>query len=305
MSAVLLTAPMLFGQEEPLPPVTARAAQQSEPIYVALAVEPMHATETISIQDAARSNDYPAFHALYEQTGNAAYAPLHELWTYAINDPIGAFYGEEMYERFARVYPDFRAYIDDYKIVDDHGNVFYPTAETRAFLLAKAAEGRVVAPSEEIRIAKEQPREEPLRDERLREERQERAGGYSPARKTPRVLMRKSEAVVPSKKDEGVALKPELRLPSAAAPVFAQAPVAPPVPMEIPAAPRAVQAAVLPVVPRGDSAGADAVGRGILLILIGMIGIGFLAMILRTPRGQQPATTTPESPAGDLRKAPR
>jgi hypothetical protein len=269
LSAVLVASP-LFGQDEPLPPVTPRAPQQ-QPVLVALAVEPIREEPTFSLEEAARANDYVTFNALFEQTPSAAYAPLHELWTHSINDPIGAFYGEEMYERLASRYPEFVAYIDEYKIVDDRGNVFYPTSETRTFLLARAIEGRTVAPAPEpIRVA-----------------RTERRSGFSltPASVSepkpvpppaPRVRFKKAE-VAPLPASHPVRLKPNLRL--------------------VPVKPRPVMAATM--VPEKP----DLAGRGILLVLIGLVGIGFLALMLRAPSETTPAED--ESAASDLGKAPQ
>lgn len=289
LGAVLLASPII-GQDDPLPAVTPRV----QPVLVALAVEPVHEVESITLEDAARANDYATFHSLFEQTGSAAYAPLHELWTYSVNDPIGAFYGAEMYERFAALYPDFAPYIDEYKIVDDHGNEFYPTSETRSFLLAKAVEGRVVAPREPIRVASAP-----------------RRSAFTPTpTPTPdtapirRVRMQKAEAAPQATPaQEPVGLKPDLR----SAPVAQVASVAPePIVAEPVPAPQPIFAAsVLPPVPEAPPpAKNDLAGRGILLIIIGLTGIGFLALIVRTPREQEPPVSPVSPPAGDLRKAP-
>jgi hypothetical protein len=279
LSTVLTTLP-LVAQDAPLPAVTPRP---QTPVLIALAVEPMREPETFTLEDAARNNDYPTFRALYEQTRSAAWAPLHELWTYSVNDPIGAFYGPEMYERFARLYPDFAAYIDDHKIVDDRGNVFYPTSETRAFLMNKAIEGRVVAPRQEIRVA-----------------RAERRSGFSPTppqTTAPRVRFKKAEAA-----PKPVERKPVPLPAPVTAPAIVQAAVVAPV------APRpVVTASIIPATPRKTDDGAP-VGRGILLILLGITGIGILTLILRTPREQMPSVTTappPPSGASDLGKAPQ
>ena len=267
LTAVLFVSPA-FGQEEPLPQVMPRQ-QEPPPVLLALAVEPVHEVPETTLEDAARANDYATFHALFEQQRSAPYAPLHELWTYSINDPIGAFYGAEMYERFARLYPGFAAYIDEYKIVDDRGNVFYPTSETRAFLLARAVEGRTVAPQEPIHVASAK-----------------RRSGFSPTPRVtptpapaPRVRFKKAE-VAP----EPVGLKPDLR----------PAPVSAPAPVVVKAPPPIVAAAVVAEVPKPDLA-----ARGILLIIIGLVGIGFLAMLLRAPSERE------SSSSSDLGKAPQ
>jgi hypothetical protein len=130
------TATPVTGQEEPLPAIVVKQS-------VFLAVEPVHGTAQPSLADAVRANDYPSFDALYReavQRGESvgAYETLHELWTYSITDPIGAFYGDEMYERLARAYPGYAKFMEDFRIVDSNGNAFYPTSETRTFLLSEA-----------------------------------------------------------------------------------------------------------------------------------------------------------------------
>jgi hypothetical protein len=144
----LVTAPpvTVSGQEEPLPVVVARAEPFAELPSVVLAVEPIRDFRQPTLLDAAHANDYATFDALYREAkargeSLGAYDTLHELWTYSVNDPIGAFYGTEFYERLARVYPGYARFIDDYRIVDDRGAVFYPTSETRAFLLDRVVEG--------------------------------------------------------------------------------------------------------------------------------------------------------------------
>ncbi|HET7433939.1 MAG TPA: hypothetical protein VFN10_04405, partial [Thermoanaerobaculia bacterium] len=120
----------------------ATSATSGEPT-VFLAVEPIRDFRIPTLGEAARNNDYASFDSLYttakERGENvAAYAALHELWSYQMSSPIGAFYGEELHDRFARAYPGYANFIAEYRIVDSHGSVFYPTAETREFLLERA-----------------------------------------------------------------------------------------------------------------------------------------------------------------------
>ncbi|HVE69971.1 MAG TPA: hypothetical protein VNI54_01285 [Thermoanaerobaculia bacterium] len=248
LSAVLLTSTAI-GQEEPLPPVTPRDA----PVLIALALEPEHApVPRLTLEDAARSNDYATFHQLYERDPHPAYAALNELWTYSVNDPIGAFYGADMYERFAARYPGFASYIDDHKIVDARGNVFYPTSETRTFLLARAAEGTIVTPREErVRVA-------------------------AAPRPPRRARFRKAEATKPA----AVVPKPEIvPAPAMQAAVVVEPP--PPAPLQTAVA----AASILPQVPDAPPpAQTELAGRGGLLIAIGVAGIGVLGLLLRTPR---------------------
>ena len=224
---VVLFASSIVGQEEPLP-------------LIALAVEPAVDVPPPTLADAARANDYATFAALYAETKDAAYAPLHELWTYSVNDPIGAFYGAERYAALARAYPQFAAYIDEYRIVDMRGNVFYPTSETRRFLLARALDG--------VQVAEVAPPKREL---------PKRRASFSPPK-----------ANAPQAPSE---LKPALRPPpvtvAQVAPIAQVAPVAPVVVAPAPAP-----------APQNSLA-----GRGLLLVIFGLIGIGLLALIMRTP----------------------
>jgi hypothetical protein len=136
------------GQEEPLPAIQAKGSLGPLTRSIVLPAEPAGVPVPLpTLEDAARANDYVTFEALYRDAARrgdsaAAFAPLHELWTYGITDPVGAFYGPDIYERLTRAYPTFASYIAEYRIVDSNGNVFYPTSETRTFLLERALEGR-------------------------------------------------------------------------------------------------------------------------------------------------------------------
>ncbi|MGZ8798280.1 MAG: hypothetical protein ACXW2F_13120 [Thermoanaerobaculia bacterium] len=97
------------------------------------------AADPVSLADAARRNDYAAFEALFaaEASQPRAARDLHEVWTYAVTDPTGAFYGGDMYNALASTYPDFAAQIQELAVDDANGNRFYPTAETKLFLIEK------------------------------------------------------------------------------------------------------------------------------------------------------------------------
>jgi hypothetical protein len=215
------TAIPVTGQEEPLPAIQARPS-------VFLAVDPIHVIAQPSLADAVRANDYATFDALYRESGASAraYATLHEVWSYSMTDPIGAFYGVEMYEKLAHAYPGYARFIDDYRIVDSNGNVFYPTSETRAFLLDQALEGNSVK------------------------------------------IVTGTPAVV------------------AAPVVVAEAPVV------VRAQPEPVAA------PAPDNVGS----RGVLLLVIGLFGIGILAMMLRAPRELPPSIMAPPDKVEPLRR---
>lgn len=274
----------VIGQEEPLPAVVPKAvpAIAAELPPVVLAVEPIRDFHTPTLAEAARSNDYVTFDALYRQSKErgeavAAYDTLHELWSWSVSDPIGAFYGADIHERLAAVYPDFTKFIDEHRIIDDRGNVFYPTSETRAFLAEKArlgdggerrAERRLQpAPAPPVAVAEAAP---------------------APAEVVETPAPAPAPARQPAPEPAVVAeVQPQ------AAPV--PQPVVQSVPTAVlqPAAPLAAPPAAVPPAP-ADSILAT---RGLLLLIIGLIGIGVLAVMLRTP-GETPQVTIlkPDAP---------
>ncbi len=241
----------VIGQEEPLPVVTARTGPLIDTFVPApmvfLAAEPIREEHPPTLLEAARANDYATFDALFRDLkargeSLGTFETLHELWTYSVTDPIGAFYGAELYERLHRAYPGYAAYIADFRIIDDRGNAFYPTSETRAFLLDRALEGRAA----------------------------------------PRVQVASDEPIVP---------RPQRVTPEAVS--------APPVTLAAEPAttsvttPAAVPVATAPpaqVLPSRSS-------RGILLVFAGLVGVGLLALILRTPGEQPPMTILPTAGA--------
>lgn len=237
---VALAAGRLFAQETPL--VTAGGAP---------------------LATAARANDFATFDALYQAKPVEAFRALHQLWTYSVTDPGGAFYGEEMYGRFARAYPTFPEVIAQERIVDSRGNVFYPSRETRAFLLAQAESGIValqplspsVTPSRAV-IEPESALSTPM------------AGAGTASR------INAVAATVSSTAEEPVA---EVPVPNPNAMVAALRISTPPV---LPLAQSAPAPAAAAVPEQQDHTS----GRGLLLLIIGLLGTGVLAMIVRTPR---------------------
>jgi hypothetical protein len=227
--------------EEPLPVVLAKAAP---PPAVITEVEPAHETAPVTIADAARGNDFATFNTLYAAHPDPVFADLRELWTYAQTERFGAFYGEELHARFARRYPGYAAYIEDYRIVDSRGQVFWPSAETRTFLLERALRAEVPAP--EVRVAAVKRVARPLQAAR--------GGLESPPPRTA-----------------------------------AQAVVVPP-PIVVKAQPIAAAAVIIPPVAAGNSA----TGRGIFLMILGLVGVGVLTLMLRTPPEEEPATAERE-----------
>jgi hypothetical protein len=303
---VLLFTISVTAQEEPLPVVTARSAAP-EVMLIATAVEPIREFRGPTLAEAARANDFISFDALYREARQrgepvAAYETLHELWVYSVTDPIGAFYGTDMYEKLARAYPGYAQFIEDYSIVDSRGNVFYPTAETREFVLARAVEGR----SPRVLLAGDlpgTPKPAPVvadRSERVVNApviaTRQRAGGRGARRSTTAPAARPEKTTVTAApkapKVPEVARAPVVAK-AAPAPVVVPetaAPVVEDVPQPVVAAqPVPAQTAVVETVPQPAAADTSPTSRGLLLIVIGLLGIGLLAVMFRAPRESLPA----------------
>jgi hypothetical protein len=225
------------------------SASSDEPV-VALAIEPEVVSAPVAtLESAARANDFATFDALYRANPDPAYRTLHELWSYSMTDRTGAFYGNEQYERLARAYPGYAEYIAHYRIVDSHGAVFYPASETRAFLLEQRS-ATTASPA-------------------------------APAKKKARVTLLKQAHAAPVVKPP----LPPVRKPKPAAPAAAPAEdlalltttVSVPAPAQAIAAPSPVTETTVP-------APAKETNRGLLLVIIGLVGVGLLALIVRAPR---------------------
>jgi hypothetical protein len=255
---VVAVAP-LFGQDA-LP--VGAPVEFSEPLVV-LESEPTREVPAATLASAAHANDFATFDTLFRANESEAYRPLHELWTYSVTDPIGAFYGPELFERFARAYPGFAESMSQYRIIDSRGNAFYPSSETRTFLLAQAEQGRV---AELARRVLETPRRA----------RSERTARLVPA-ESRRIGRQEAAPAVPSAPP--VPLEP-LPVVIAATPAV----VIRPEPLTTPAAP--------PAATSTDSRGS---ARGLLLVIIGLLGTGVLALIVRAPR-EVPSVTPRRDP---------
>jgi len=80
-----------------------------------------------------------------EKTAAAAalkvYNDILAFWNYQYEVPTGAFFDATSRDLFARLksYPDYERFISDKTIVDSSGTRFYPTRETRDFLVREAS----------------------------------------------------------------------------------------------------------------------------------------------------------------------
>lgn len=206
----------------------------------------------VALAEAARNNNFPEFDRLYQRNPLPPYAELHRLWSWAMSDPIGGFYGRETYQELAAAYPGYADFIAEHRIVDSNENVFYPTAETRTFLLSQAIRG-VVA---EVRPAKRN------------------------------VVTPKPAAVVASVK-KAVAPVVE-KAPPTAAPLPTPREIVKAQPVVVAAQPvvvaaKPVVAPAPPPIRHSRSARNDNdLGRGIFLIIAGLLGVGTVSLMLHT-----------------------
>lgn len=317
LSALGIAVTSVTGQEDPLPAVQSRHYSVSA-MDVVLEVEPIRQVQQPSLADAVRRNDFLTFQALYNETRPAEYRTLHELWSWAISDPIGAFYGRDMYERLARVYPGYASYIAEYRIVDSRGNVFYPTSETRQFLLQRAIEKEAPRTS----LADLTPRSAPATATLPRTGSSERSRTRGTSREaSPRSTTASRRTTAPTATDSkqpsvkpasppvvsapsapavasAPASQPSVAVPATTTPEIAVAPAATtPVvtdpiadPVQITATPETAQPVATTPQPAAATENARTPNSGILLLVIGLIGVGLLALILRTPREAQPTS---------------
>jgi hypothetical protein len=297
---VVTVAASLTGQEEPLPVVTPHVGVQ-----IAFSTEPILDPPKPTLAGAAHANDFATFDALYRDAQRrgenvAAFAMLHDLWTYSINDPIGAFYGERMHDLLSRAYPGYAAFIEDQRIVDDRGNVFYPSSETRAFLLARAEAGDVVPSLPPVRVASRRTTATPATTPAARPARRpvHRKPVVKPAAAASAPAPAPASAPVPA---------PPVVITLAPAPVVVEKTAektAAPAPVPEKPAPVVSQSRVQPVAqpqvqPRPQAQARSGADRGLLLVIVGLIGIGLLALILRAPREEMPSVITPQPPHED------
>jgi hypothetical protein len=346
-------------------------------MLIATAVEPVRSFHGPTLAEAARANDFISFDALFNEAKRrgepvAQFEALHQLWLYNMTDPTGAFYGAEMYETLARAYPGFARFIEDHSIVDSNGNVFYPTAETREFLLARALEGRsprvLLADADAPRLAPlverstgERPTIErstvqrsvdtadvapvtatrqPADGLRARRSTGSAAAETTRRRNAPRAAdttaTRDANRVTAKDARPSVARTTDTTTPAAAvAPGVAEA-----TPRQVPVVEATPAPAVaqntgtatedVPVVDPAFDSVAPAAGaqepvpvaitetnaqpaatkssgtsRGILLIVVGLLGIGMLALVFRTPQenATKPVNVTPQKPAAQNNSA--
>jgi hypothetical protein len=308
--------------DEPLPVVKTKSATQAEaavgfspgydavPMITDTPTEPVRPTDAqlgpATLALAVAANDYAAFERLYAQAVSrgedlSAYRDIHELWSYAQSDRIGAFYTDELHDRLARRYPQYRSYIEDYRVLDSRGRAYYPTVETRSFLLQQAlAEVKPLRPAE-TRVAAKGSAPLARRHRRMQ---------LSSTSTKPTPPVHTKAAAVVAQRVVAQAKPPVVSVPApivaAVTPPVAQAPKPAVVlasAMTTPSAAAvadALKADMQKVAPQPPAAATSpaqsnvqaespAPARGLFLIILGLIGIGILTIMLRTP-GEKPMT---------------
>jgi hypothetical protein len=150
-------------------PLLAGSAAADEARFIALASEPIRAESVPAIDaadassvlktlhEAISANDLPRFQAALTRAREIAdgmplgdarnalrrsvmtYEDVATVWSFAATDRFGAFYNDDavpgLYDKLAADYPGYAHLMEDARIVDAHGITWYPTSETRAFLL--------------------------------------------------------------------------------------------------------------------------------------------------------------------------
>ena len=246
---------------------------------ISLSIEPVRVPSVMTLADAVRHNNYPAFDAMFAaSTGreSAAFAELHSFWKWSLDDKFGAFYGDEQHARFAAEYPDYANYIADFAIIDSHGRAFYPSAETRTFLLRKAETGAVSVVADGARASRPHVTAVPA-------------------------VTRKAE-VVAKPKIVAKAIAPKISVPKPVVVVEQPKIVAKPVvvtakPVVVAAKPVVVAAKPVIIAPPQIVPARDAqplrpgrpLSTGLVLIFVGLIALGMLSMLFRASSDEEPA----------------
>ena len=272
---------------------TVKPAAPPGPSVVDLSVEPAQTERRatpVTLREAAEANDFAAFEAIYRRAVQrreplGAFADLHEVWSYAENEAAGSFFGAELFARISSRYPDFAAFIREYRVIDRSGNAFYPTRETRRFLLAQA-----IADVDPIVVPIKAATQEPKLARPAAPGTEEAKKGPALAKAAePRQLHAVQAAPVASEKQAVTAG-------SYAPPVTEPPPSADALSNDI------AQASTSTRDPgKGDFTAADVMTgnhtRGIFLIIVGLLGIGFLTVMMQASPGEVHVEEDPEENA--------
>lgn len=256
-----------------------------------LPVEPVRLEATMTLGDAAKHNDFPMFEAMFNAASQREAAPfreLHTFWKWSLTDPVGAFYGDETHARLAAEYPDYADYIADYGIIDAHRNAYYPSAETRQFLLKHALSARTAVVAEEKRPDGERTATTAKPRTAVVTRSAERKVIIRHATVRPVVAESNRQTVravaITAKRPTVVSAAPVLQT-APAVTVHAVAPNAAVRSTVTTAAPPRVAAVTVRRAPaKVATVNSDGrLGRGLLLIIAGLVGLGLLTLMLNAP----------------------
>lgn len=222
---------------------------------------------------------------------------IDAVWTFNVTDRFGAFYDNEalpgLHEHLTASYPGYEDAIAADSIVDRHGHVLYPSAETRAFLARQIA-----APSGRS----SQPKVAGKKSTPATHHRAALKASAAPIRHPPRAKAKATEPALPVQQPIVQSAR------TAAAPAAQTAQTALPSVIVIQATPPAAPLAVAPVpvatvrkaepapqpapAPAPVTDQAQIIGttasRGVLLILVALAAIGAVSALLR-PAKRVPA----------------
>lgn len=289
LAGIIALSVSVIAQQEPLPPIQPKTAADSAsaPVpssdpasafprqIIDLPIEPVLVEQTPTLEDSARRNDFATFDTLFAQAkahGEAAeFSALHDLWTYSISDRLGAFYDQDMHDRLARAYAGYAGYIENYRIVDSRGHVFYPTAETKTYLLQQAVLG---APPRTM-IASSR------RGSRNRSE-QIQTITVRPSRK--RLQKATTTPATPAPLPVEL-VTPPVVVQASSAPPNVEKPVPAPAPAPQPVQPVQAQIVTTPAPPQEIQSAFNA--RAIIVAIMIFVGVGVLMVMLRASREER------------------
>jgi hypothetical protein len=295
--------------EEPLPAI--RLRQTPVPVDLRsetlpnfdLPVEPLSRTLTTVAPLASTDGDGSSEnYALAASPGQstATSADLQALSAYQQENAAGSWYGAEMHDRLAAAYPGYGKYIADFAIVDGHGETYYPTTETRRFLLQEARNSnssrRALTSIAENRLAAPRVSRADASDDAV-----------APLPRISRRRLLKASADTQTLRSASpapiVSPLPVVTIAERAIPAPAPAVThAAMKPRPVDARPKVVTANVIAsnLPPRAAALDDQPATRGLILLVLGVLGVGMLTMFARVPapvRNDVPPATSPSQHA--------
>lgn len=267
----------IASAQTPASPAAPQSPKVASATEIDLSVEPARANGAkapATLRAAATANDFRAFDALVRKAklngeDLGAFGDLYDVWSFSESTATGAYYGATVHDRLAARYPDYAKYIEDYRVTDSHGQSFYPSAETRNFLLQQAIEGNDPLVATKPHSTQTAAVAKPAASRTIAESR---------PLQTPLAKQQTTSAAAPIEPPEAL---PADALASDMNKVEAQAPPA--------TAPKRqlLQAEMT------DTAGTT---RGIFLVILGLVGIGVVTMTMQASSSEGHVADDEERP---------